>query len=796
MWKSYLKISWRNIHRQPIYTILNLACLALGIAAAIIILLYLDFELNFDRFHEKKDRIFRIETTAIQTHNKTVAVDWDQTPAPFGVYLKQDFPEVENITRFYRFFQNENVAFDFNGKITEESQLMVADASLLDVFSFEFIHGNKQTALVEPNKIILSKSLARRIFGEQNPLGKVLQTELNHILPDVASDYNLMVSGVYKDFPDNSHIPANAFIAAATDPQLANYEIGRFSFYTYALLKGGIAPDQLTEKLPTIYQKYIDPAQEPVMKYAEHELIPLPNIHLHETGGYNYIYIFAAVGLLVLLIAMISYVNLVTAQASRRALEIGVRKVLGSDRQQLIVQFLGESFFLTFLAVVIAVMLVVVAVAPLNTLLDLQLSTQQILQPQLLAGVFGILLLLGILGGTYPAFFLANFQPIAIMKGKTAKNVPLRKSLVAIQFGVVLAVLVSTGMIYEQLQFMQQKDLGFNRTEIVQLNLGASEAIQKAIVLKEKILQQPTISKVGTSNFLPGISMARRPLSADNGTSRESQFVHFGEIDDDFFTTMDIELVAGRKFTVDNPADATDNLIVNETLARQFGLKNPVGEKVRYGDQNNPNFKMIIGVVKDFHQSSLHQAIGPQIFLRSPENYYLFVKVEGGIADGLDQIKQSWADVFPNATFDYRFLDESLQASYETDQIRGNIFLLFSLLTIFITFLGLFGLVAYTTQQRVKEIGIRKVLGANLRDLVMLVSKDFVRLTLIAATPAFLGAWYFRVHWLQDFAFRSTFNPFLLVGVLCLVVLFTLAITSLHAVRVGRLNPAETLKTE
>lgn len=796
MFRNYLKIIWRNIYRQPSYTILNLSCLSLGIAAALIVLLYLDFELNYDFFHQQKNRIYRIETNAIHTHQKVMEVNWSRTSAPLGPYIQQDFPEVEDYARFYRFFNNESVNLEIGDKIISEDEIMVADASALSIFSFDFIYGDAISALDAPNQIVLTESLAKRIFGNVNPVGKIIDCQLSHILPDVNSAYSLIVSGVFKDFPSNSHLFSQALISAKTDPRLKEYEIGRFSFYSYILLKEGIEPNQLVEKLPTIYEKYIDPEREPVLKSAIHELIPLPQIHLRETGGYAYIYIFAAVGLLLLLIAMISYVNLITAQASKRALEIGIRKVMGGNRRQLIIQFLGESLCFTLLAFLLAIALVFMMISPLNTLLNLQLTLQQLAQPQVILSMLGIFLTLGILGGSYPAFFLSAFQPIAILKGKLSKGTVLRRMLVGIQFGVVLIVLISTGMIYEQLNFLREKDLGFEREQIVQLNFVEEADMQKIIALKSTLKQSPLISTVGTASFLPGVGMMRRPLSADNGTSRASQFVNFGSIDYDFLETMEIEIVKGRNFSMDYPSDENDNLLVNESMVKSFGLKNPIGEKVRYGDAGNPNFKTIIGVVKDFHQTTLHQPIGSQMFLLSPANYEIAVKIDGDISKGMTYLEETWASIFPNAAFDYRFLDAALQNAYTTDQIRGNIFMLFSVLTIIITFLGLFGLVAYIAQQRVKEIGIRKVLGANLGNIVFLISKDFLWLIFFAVLPAFLITYYLIDTWLQDFAFHTAINPFIFgIGLLFLAGL-TFLITSMHAVKASRLNPADTLKSE
>ncbi|MEM6319160.1 MAG: FtsX-like permease family protein [Bacteroidota bacterium] len=794
MLKNYLKIAWRNLFRQATYTVLNLTCLSLGVAASLIILLYLDFELNFDQFHQKSDRIYRIETMAIQTHEKEIAVDWERTSAPLGPYLQQDFPEVESFVRFYQFFRNESIELQTESETVELEALMVADESLLDIFSFQFIHGDPTTALNAPNKLILSTSTARQIFGKIDVVGTIIRTELNHISPNINPDYELVVSGVYEDFPNNSHIPAEAFLSAKTDPRLAEYEIGHFNFYTYVLLNPNVEADALAKKTASIYTKYIDPEQEPVMKWAVHQLVPLRDIHLAETGGYTYIYSFSIIGLLILFIAIISYVNLVTAKGSKRALEIGIRKVMGSTRAQLIRQFLAESLTISSIAIVLGLLMVRLALSPLNGLLDLELSARQLLQPNILLGIVAIFFIVGILGGSYPAFFLSNFAPSTVLKKERTKGWSLSNVLIAVQFAIVFIVLASTGIVYQQLQYLSDKSLGFNRNQIIQLTLNDAAQRQKTGALKTAFRQNPMVKQVGTASFLPGMGMGRRPLSADNGESRASQFVYFGDIDYDFLETMDIPLVAGRNFSTDFPADTIDHLIVNEALVKSFGLENPIGEKVRYGDKNNPNFKRIIGVVSDFHQNSLHNPIGPQMFLLARNNPSITVKVDRVDSKSMTQLEETWRTVFPNTPFDYQFLDGLLAANYEIEEIRQRIFLLFSVLTVLITFIGLFGLVAYTTQQRTKEIGIRRVLGASSWHVISLIATKFLGLVGISAIPAFFIAWYFADTWLQDFAFHTSVSPLLFIGILLSIGIFTFLITALHALRIAELNPANTLK--
>ncbi|MFK7809781.1 MAG: ABC transporter permease [Saprospiraceae bacterium] len=797
MLKNYLKIIRRNIAREPGYAFLNLFCLSLGIAASLLILLYVNFEANYDASHEKADRIYRVQTPQIQMTEQRRDVGWLGTNGRIGPHMQEDFPEVESMTRIFRFFDNETVNVSYDGKQIEMADTYVVDEEALSIFTFDLLHGDKKDMLSGPNKIILSKTLATDIFGDTNPVGKMLSTDLQHAALDTTHQYALEVTGVYQDLPANSHLELQALISSKTDPHYEAYDFRRFSFFTYVLLHEGTDTELLTSKIPQIYEQYMDPNRESIMKYAIHNLVPLREIYMSATGGSTYLYIFSAVGLLLLLIAIISYINMVTAQASKRSLEIGVRKVMGSSRGQLIVQFLSESMFFSVGAVLLSIAVVVFGISYVNVLLDLQLSIHQLFQPEILLGILAIVLFVGFIGGSYPAFFLSALQPVGMMKGRISKGASLRKALVAIQFGVVVFILVSTGMIYEQLKFISQKDLGFDSEQVVRLALPSSEAAEKAVIFRERVKQSPDINNVGVSSFTAGINMPRRPMSADDAENKEPQFVHFGSVDYDYFKTMNIDVVAGRNFSIEHAtADAEDHVIVNESFASNFGLENPVGKRVRFGDKNNPNFITIIGIVEDFHQNSLHEPIAAQMFLLEPNAYNLSIKVNNNITKGLTHIEDTWQALFPQVPFEYQFLDDEIQRSYEVDQVRGRLFLLFSILTIFIAFIGLFGLAAYMIRQRTKEIGIRKILGATSWSIIYMVGKDFLKLVAIAAVPAFIAAWYFINGWLQDFAYRTEMNYLVFVVVLVLTLALTFLTTSLHAAKATVINPAETLKQE
>ncbi|CAA9232742.1 MAG: Acidobacterial duplicated orphan permease (function unknown) [uncultured Cytophagales bacterium] len=796
MLRHFLIITLRNGFRQPLHAVLNLSCLGLGLAATLLIGLYLHFELTYDRFHANAARIYRVETKSVNLKGKVLELGWKHTQAVLGAYIQQDFPQVENYARVFKFFKDEEVQLVHGGKRLGERDVYAADPSVLEMFSFSFVAGNPRGALDGPNQVVLSQELARRLFGTENPVGKILNTRLTHNLPGFGEGYALLVTGVYRDLPDNTHLPVAALISAKTDPGMAQYYFGTYNTFTYLLLSPTADAKSLAPKLAGIYGRYLDPAREPVMTDALHELVPLRGIHLAETGGPAYAYLFGAVGVLLLLIAVISYVNLVTAQAGRRATEIGIRKVLGSGRGQLVGQFLAESLLFSGLALGLAVVLVGLSVGPLNRLLGLRLQVEQLGQPVLLGGMLLLVPVIGLLGGGYPAFFLSSFRPLAVLKGRFTGRAPLRRLLVAVQFAVVIFVLSCTGMIYDQLQYLRRKNLGFDKEHVVRLRLPGEAGLKAWPAFREQLLQSPYVSAAATGDFIPGVdNMGRWPMIVDRAAG-EPQMVRRAAVDYDFFPALDIPLVHGRNFSRRFPTDPSRAVVVNQAFLRQYGLRGGVGETVRFGNRDNPVTLEIVGVIADFHQSPLHSPIEAQVFLLAAASPHLVVKVGRDLPAAVAYLERAWRDTMPGAPFDYRFLDEELQDGYKADQVRGRVFLSFSLLTLGIAFLGLFGLAAYLAGQRTREVGIRKVLGAGTAHLVLLLTRDFLLLVTIAALPAFGVAWYTLRRWLENFAYRAEMNYLLFALVLAFTLLLTFGVTGLHAFRTARLNPADTLKHE
>ncbi|MEL6676316.1 MAG: ABC transporter permease [Bacteroidota bacterium] len=799
MWFHYLQMGWRHLRRRPFYSFLKLAGLSLGVAAVLYIGLYVDFERNYDRFHTQAENIYRVNTVGIQTRDRHLDVDWQSVPGPLGLRMKEDYPAVKEVFRSHGLFPEDEAPLKFGDKEIDAERLGFVDASILDVFTFEWLGGDRLTALTGPNKIVLSQSLAKRIFGDEDPIGKVI-TAPSPFAEAADSVLQLMVSGLYQDMPRNAHWRAEGMISAETDPGLDDYYYNSFAFPTYALLEPGADPAQLEKQISEIYDRYLDKNREPVMVRAEHHLQPLTEIHLDQSGGATYLYIFGAVGLLMLLIAGISYLNLTTAQASQRGVEVGLRKTLGSNRKQLIGQFLGESFVLTGLAILVGITLLEITIPLLNEWLGLQVQPSDLLQLHILGSLLGIWLILGLAGGSYAAFFLSAFQPSQVLKGHIRQGKGrtfTRKALVGLQFAVVIFVLVCTTMVFRQLSFIQQKNLGFDQEQMVRLNLPPGQRIHQIQAFHQVLRENPHVIHTTATNFVPGWGgLFRAPLAVETPEGYVQKFTRRGWVDTDFWESMDIPVVTGRNFSADYPTDSTQGVIINEALVQDFNLQEPLGTIIRLGDQGNPNFLRVVGVVRDFHQQSLHSPIEPQVTLLGDRDLPLMLVKIDELEAGLAHIQRSWQEVFPTEPFAYQFVDELMQEMYETDQRRGEIFLSFSVLTLFICFLGLFGLASYLSVQRIKEIGIRKILGASVWGLVQLLSKEYIWLVLLAALPAMALAQYTLQRWLENFAFQTDMHYGLFGLVLLFVLVFTFAVAAFHALRTARLNPAVSLRDE
>ena len=800
MLRRNLLIALRNFIHQPGYTLLNILGLTIGISATLLILLYLNSELSYDRYHQKADRIFRISSDLKEPDD---AFKWAVTQSPLGPQLKTDYAEVEE---FVRFFPQGRQSFEVKDQVFYEERVYLVDSTVFDVFSFDFIWGDGNNALEEPNSIVINESFARRVFGNTNPIGERLKS---------GSEREYLIKGVYRDMPPNSHLIANAMISSTTFPQLRNPNPGSwggFSIYTYVLLKEGSDFQAFAAKLPEVIKNYVAVIFDQFDIEVKYELLPIKEIHLGSdfegepmpTGEMGFLYIFGAVGLFMLLLACINYMNLSTARATKRSLEVGVRKVLGSERRQLIFQFLTESILFTFLALFLSFALVLLFLPLFNASFDLQLSRMGLFSPGVLLGILGIVLFAGVVGGSYPAFYLSAFQPIAVLKGLLARgsgNPLLRKILVTIQFAVTIFMLVGTGIIYDQMQYLRDKDLGFDKEQVLTFQFESQDARDQYPVIREKLLQQPSISAVATCSTTPGNGFGKQLMNIEGTDGMMKQLgVDNYLVDFEFFPTLGMEIVKGRNFNREFGTDSTLAVLVNEAMVDRMGWADPIGRKVQFGVNDTLPVARVIGVVKDFHQSSLYDPIEALLF--RPQfnlaNVHVRINTQNSkdLNTSITEIERNWREVFPNQPFEYDFVDAAFMESYEADQIRGRIFTLFSILMIVIALLGLLGLASFTTEQRTKEIGVRRVLGAETSDILVLLTRNFVLLVAIGAIPAFIAAWYFMDLWLETFAYHANMNFWLYALAFLVVAALTIGTIGYFALKAARSNPVNALRYE
>ncbi len=545
---------------------------------------------------------------------------------------------------------------------------------------------------------------------------------------------------------------------------------------------------------------------------VKYELLPLTEIHLKSdfqgepepTGEMGFLYIFGAVAIFLLLLACINYMNLSTARATKRALEVGVRKVLGSEKRQLIMQFLSESILFTLIALIISFLVVFLVLPFLNENFGLQLQRTLLVSPQILLGALGIVLLTGVIGGSYPAFYLSAFKPITVLKGKLSRgsgNPTLRKVLVTVQFAVTIFMLVGTGIIYDQMQYLRNKDLGFDKDHVLAFQFENRQARERYPVIREKLLQNPKITTVGTSSTTPGQGFGKLlwNVEGSDGTMKQMGVDNY-LVDFDFFPTLGMEIVAGRNFSADFGTDSTQAVMVNEAMVRRMGWTEPLGRKIQFGANDTLPVARVIGVVKDFHQVSLYDPIESLVFRPRFNLANVHVRIDpentGELSSTIMAVEKIWTEVFPDQPFEYDFVDASFMELYRSDQIRGRIFTLFSVLMIIIACLGLLGLASFTTEQRTKEIGVRKVMGAQTSDILYLLTRNFVLLVIVGAIPAFIAAWYFMNLWLETFSYHTNMNYWLYGLAFLLVAALTLATTGYFAIRAANNNPVDALRYE
>jgi len=797
---NYFKIAFRNLLKNKLHTLINVSGLALGIASVFLITIYIQYELGYDRYYDQSENLYRItwENDNPQT----------RTPHPMAQALAEDFPEVESavslsplwaagLTREIFSVRNleKNLRFD-------ERNILAVDTTFFDVFRFPVVRGDARKALKNVNGILLSETAAKKYFGNEDPLGKHLAVNSDTVLMEVMA--------VFKDIPQQSHFHFDFLVSyvreKSFDPDDEYYTWADFGHFNYIRLKAGTDPKSLEDKLMSWARKYIDVSDEDFRSYAANNLgfrvQPVMDIHLKShlrwelepNGNMEYVYIMAAAALLTLLIACINFMNLMTAKSTERAKEIGIRKTLGALRQQLSFQFLSESVIIALISIVFAVLVVETSLPFYNALTGHSFKLNYTEAFPILLGL-GIVIGLG--SGIYPSLFLSSVKPHAILKGKfqeTNRGGRLRSILIVFQFAISMVLISGAAIIFNQLNFIQNKNLGFNKEEVLIIPLKNESVMPRIQDLKSELLRIQGVTSVSASSNLPGGQYNQNSVYS---TENPEVDIDFSEsfVDYDFLTTMNIELAEGRFFGVENLRDSVTSFVINETGAQQLNLA--VGKELRWEAYGRTITGPVIGVMKDFHFQSFHEPMRPLLFVSYPAYNHLIIKINTSNFDTkVQQIKNVFT-AFDNAfEFEYSFLDDRLNQQYEAEQRTGIIFSAFAFIAIVIACFGLFGMAMLTFNQRTKEVSIRKVLGASVSGLIILLLSDFTKLIFFSILIATPFAWWMMDKWLDNFIYQVGIHPtvFLISGlVLLLISWITL---SYFTLKTSRINPAETLKNE
>jgi putative ABC transport system permease protein len=801
MISNYLKVAMRTLRKHKGYSFINISGLAIGMTVCILILLWVQSELSFDRYHENADRIHRVIMDA------NVGGGSLRTPvimSPAAPALIQDFPEVVNAARLGR---PNRAPVQYQTRIYQEDGVGYADNSLFAIFSFPFMKGDPETALLTAYSVVITKAMAEKYFGREDPLGKVIK---------IGGETDYTVTGIVEDVPLNSHLTFHMLRSFETilkeEPQAVQnwFDI---RFYTYIQLDENVDYMDFESKMPALVDKYLGERLTAMGGSLTLELQPLTRIHLYSDferdlsagGSISYVYLFSGIAIFILLIAGINFVNLSTARSADRVQEVGMRKTLGAVRSRLVGQFLGESIFYSLLSSGLAVGLVALVLPAFCSLVGRDLSFNFLSAPWLILALLGAALLVGILAGGYPAFFLSSFHPVRVLKGTFrhgSSNRNFRRVLVVLQFAISIALIISTLTVYQQIRFMKTKTLGFNKEQVVVIP-GINDAMRESYrSIRSELLAVPGVLDVGASSYVPSRGRLVGGFFPEGFADGQNLTMDYLEVDFDYLPTMGMELVAGRNFDPDLKTDADESLLINETAAKKIGWDDPVGKNFLFqpppGQEGEAARIKVIGVVKDFHMASLRQKIEPMIIFCDVPSVRIFsVRIApGNIMAVMGRLGTKWKELAPNRPFDYLFLDESFDSQYRAEERLQGVTLYFSILAVFIGCLGLFGMASFTAEQRTKEIGIRKVMGASASGIVRLLSREFVILVVLANAVAWPAAYIFLNRWLSNFAYRMQIGWVVFAAAGILALLIALLTVSFQALKAALADPITSLRYE
>ena len=804
MFRIYLKTAWRIIRKNKLFSFINILGLSIGMATFFLIMMYVKDEVSYDRFNKNADNIARVIFKANINGGK---INESVTMAPVAETMKKDFPQVKDATRILSIgtpkIKVNNVDF-------KDDKFAFVDPNFFQIFTLPMTQGDPETALQQPYTVVLTNTEAKKLFGNDDAIGKTIL---------LAADDNqpYKVTGIIKDIPENSHFHFDilASMKGRADSKSDSWMMG--SFHTYLLLRPGTDLSKMEAQFPAMVKKYMGPQIQEAMGLSLQQFITkgnslgftlqkLTDIHLHSNtnnefepgGNATYVYIFGGIAIFMLIVACINFVNLSTAGASKRAKEVGVRKVAGSGKKQLVIQFLSESLLLSLMAVLFSFLLVKLGLPAFNNISGKDISLG--IQP--LFALVGLGLFVGLIAGLYPAFYLSSFKPIEVLKGKfvsSDKSFGFRNSLVVFQFFISVALIIGTIVVYRQMKFIQNKDLGYDKDEVITIPdshvLGKNE-----LVYEQQMLQDPRVINATRSGYKPA-----GPTNYNNALAypeTNDQLIVDGvdyHVDENYIPTLGIQVVSGRNFSKDFPTDSS-GIILNETAVKALGWNNndALGKVViRENSDRGKNAPYhVIGVVKNFNFKSLHEAVSPLFMSLAPESGLIFKIKTADVAGLIASMKKNWDKFDTGEPFSYAFLDDLYNKSYSAEQKTGTILNIFSLLTIFVACLGLFGLVTYTSEQRTKEIGIRKVLGASVSQITKMLSKEFLKLVLLASVIAFPIAWWGMNKWLQNFAYRVNVSWWIFVVAAVFALLIALITVSFQAIKAAIANPVDSLRSE
>jgi len=793
MIKNYFKTAWRNVWKSKIFTLINVMGLAVGITACFLIYLYVHFETSYDSFNAKADRIYRI-ISDIKTPSDFL--NWSSTPGAAAINMRRDFPEVESAVRI----SDQSFLVKRGNEKFQEDHTIMADSTLFEIFDFPLIYGDKVTALKQPMSIVFSQTAAKKYFGSANPVGQTVQLTGEAI--------NATVTGVMKDIPENSQVKADMVVSFSSQRQIYGQTLDSvwtgFNLTSFLLLKPHTNATLLASKFPAFVESHVGKQLKEAQMSVAFSIEPLRRVYLYstrdgsKTGNINNVYIFSIVAVFILLIACINFINLTTARSTERAKEVGIRKVSGAGRFQLARQFIAESVIIAFVAFLITILLCSLLLPLFNHLAGKEISTPFFYHPGYSLALFFISIGIGIIAGLYPALVLSSFKPVEVLKGRfsdSRKGVLLRKGLVIFQFTISIILIIGTVIVYTQLNYMRSQDLGFSKDQTIVIDTNMDK---NKDAFKQSLSSLPGVLSTTFSSSVPGSGNGAAYSKLENHagvievTSPDIYFVDF-----DYISQYQIKVIAGRNFSRNFATDTTQAMIINETTAKLLGYTSPEQALGKKFDQWGRQGK-IIGVVKDFHYQALQEPIRPLTMRIEPGGYQLIsIKVAAqNLPSTLKSIEAKWNEIVPSRPFAYTFLDETFDKQYRDEDRFGNLFFYFAILAIFISCMGLLGLASYSTIQRTKEIGVRKVLGANVTDIVNLLSKDFLKLVLIAFVIASPVAWIFMNKWLRDFAYRTNLAwwMFLFAGIAAVIIAF--ATISFQAIKAAIANPVTSLRSD